>query len=333
MKSTVRALVLALAVVLGAATDTAEGAPVRLETVRIAGREYLRASQWAAANGLQVRWLKREDALQLSTESMTVTLKNDSREATINGVQVWLSFPVVASAGILLVSRLDCQTALEPILFPSRSATGLKVRMICLDAGHGGRDPGNEVGSNQEKKYALLLAQELRDQLTRAGFNVILTRTRDTFVELGWRPLWAKRHKADLFISLHFNSAEASRNSVRGSEVYCLPPPGANSTNLRGERGPGEWSVGNRYSAPSTLLAYNIQKALTSSLAVEDRGIRRARFAVLREAAMPAVLIESGFMSHPAEGRKIFTAEYRRQIARAITAGVTAYQRAVARAQ
>jgi N-acetylmuramoyl-L-alanine amidase len=72
-----------------------------------------------------------------------------------------------------------------------------------------------------------------------------------------------------------------------------------------------------------------MQKALTRNLAAEDRGVRRARFAVLRDAVMPAVLIEAGFMSHPAEGRKIFTSAYRQKMARAIVEGLLAYKRAV----
>jgi len=319
---------LGLAATLLVATTSASAVPPRLEGTRIAGREYVRATEWASANGFKVRWLTRDDALQLRRDSSTVVLKANSREAQINGVQVWLSFPIVSSGGSLYVSRLDWQTALEPILFPARSAG--RVKTICLDPGHGGRDPGNEIGPNQEKKYSLLLAQEVRDQLIRAGFNVIVTRTRDVFVELDWRPLSARRRKADIFISLHFNSAETSRGSVHGSEVYCLAPPGASSTNAGGQRGSGEWSVGHRYIPQSMLLAYQLQKSLVQTLAVEDRGVRRARFVVLREAAMPAALVEAGFMSHPAEGRKIFTAEYRRQIARAITSGVQDFQRATA---
>jgi N-acetylmuramoyl-L-alanine amidase len=77
------------------------------------------------------------------------------------------------------------------------------------------------------------------------------------------------------------------------------------------------------------LLAYQMQKALVRSLPVEDRGVRRARFAVLRDAAMPAVLVEAGFLSHPAEGRKLIDSSYRRQIARAIVQGILAYKRQV----
>ena len=116
-----------------------------------------------------------------------------------------------------------------------------------------------------------------------------------------------------MFVSLHFNAAETGRNTVQGAEVYCLTPAGASSTNARGE-GAGAGSFpGNRHNDQNLFLAYQVQKALTRNLAVEDRGVRRARFAVLRDAVMPAVLIEAGFMSHPAEGRKIFTAAYRQE--------------------
>jgi N-acetylmuramoyl-L-alanine amidase len=162
--------------------------------------------------------------------------------------------------------------------------------------------------------------------------KVTLTRTTDTFVELPTRPDLARRRKADLFVSLHFNSTESSRNSVQGAEVYCLTPAGASSTNARGEGGGAGWFPGNRYNDKNMFLAYQVQKALTKSLAVEDRGVRRARWAVLRDAVMPALLIEAGFMSHPVEGRKIFDASYRRQMAKAIVDGVLAYKRVVEQA-
>ena len=150
-------------------------------------------------------------------------------------------------------------------------------------------------------------------------------------MELGARPELARRRGADLFISLHFNSADNSRNSVQGSEVYCLTPPGASSTNAQGEGGGGQWCAGNRHNSENLFLAYAVEKSLVRQLGVEDRGVRRARFAVLRDAAMPAVLIEAGFMSHPSEGQKIFTADYRRQIARAVTSAILEYQRATER--
>jgi N-acetylmuramoyl-L-alanine amidase len=77
------------------------------------------------------------------------------------------------------------------------------------------------------------------------------------------------------------------------------------------------------------FLAYLLQRTLTKNLGVEDRGVHRARYAVLRDAVMPAVLIEGGFMSHPSEGKKIFDPAYRRQMAKAIVDGILAYKQAV----
>ena len=77
------------------------------------------------------------------------------------------------------------------------------------------------------------------------------------------------------------------------------------------------------------VLAYQLQKSLSRNLGTEDRGVHRARFVVLRDATMPSALVEAGFMSHPEEGRKIFSAEYRRQIARAIVEGLNAYRQSV----
>jgi N-acetylmuramoyl-L-alanine amidase len=77
------------------------------------------------------------------------------------------------------------------------------------------------------------------------------------------------------------------------------------------------------------FLAYQVQKSLTRNLDCEDRGVRRARFEVLREAVMPAILIEAGFLSHPVEGRKILDSAYRREIARAIVEGLLSYKHRV----
>jgi len=238
-------------------------------------------------------------------------------------------FPVVAHNGALCLAQLDVDTTLRPLLSPPKGQPGTRIRTICLDPGHGGKDPGNLVGSNQEKQYTLLLAQELRTQLARAGLKVTLTRSTDTSIELQTRTELAKRRSADLFVSLHFNAAETGRDSVQGAEVYCLTPAGASSTNARGE-GAGAGSFpGNRQNDKNLFLAFQVQRALTQNLSVEDRGLRRARFAVLRNAVVPAVLIEAGFMSHPAEGRKIFTSAYRQKMARAIVEGLLAYKRAV----
>ena len=300
--------------------------------VRLGGREYIYLSAWARAKRLDLRWAKRDETLLLSNRSTRLLFNIDSREAEINGIQVWLSFGPVLHGGAVCLAKLDLETTVQPILIPPRNQAREKIKTICLDPGHGGKDPGYCVGPNQEKKYALLLANEVRQQLGQSGLKVVLTRTQDNFIELPVRPDIANRKKADLFVSLHFNASETERNSVQGAQVFCLTPAGAASTNSQGEGGGAGWCAGNRCNEKNFLLAFQLQKALTGELSVQDRGVRRARFAVLRDAQMPAVLIEAGFMSHPVEGKKIFSSAYRKQIARAIVDGLLAYKRTVEQA-
>ncbi len=329
MRSGLAASLLALAWFFSGLLPVA-GAVAGCDPIRINGREYVRVSEWARSKDLDCRWVKHDEVVSVGTQSWSVTLAKDSCEARVNGVQVWLSFPVYNRNGSFYLSVLDAEATLRPILATPRNR-GAAVRTICIDAGHGGKDPGFRVGSRQEKKYTLLLAQELRQQLNHAGFKTSLTRSTDSSVDLPIRPELAKRRNADLFISLHFNAAEGSAGSVQGSEVYCLTPPGASSTNARGEGANSGWCAGNRHNDRNIVLAYQVQRHLIRDLGVEDRGVRRARFAVLRDAVMPAVLIEGGFMSHPIESKRIFDPDYRRRMARAVVEGVLAYKNLVER--
>lgn len=296
------------------------------EQIQYAGRKYRRLDDWAKDHDYSVRWTEREKAVQLSNRTVRLAFVVNSRQAEINGVQVWLSFPLLYRGGMAYIAQLDLDETIAPVLFPS--SPGKKIKTICLDPGHGGTDPGNRVGKNEEQKYTLLLAQELRTQLQKEGFKVVLTRTRDTYVDLPVRSRTAIRQNADLFVSLHFNAPpnESLRGEVKGVETYCVTPAGATSTNAGGE-GDTSWKQGNRYDNSSMLLAYQVQNCLLKELSAEDRGVRRARFRVLREAGMPAILVEGGFMSHPAEGKRIFDSAYRRQLARAIVDGILAYKR------
>jgi N-acetylmuramoyl-L-alanine amidase len=140
----------------------------------------------------------------------------------------------------------------------------------------------------------------------------------------------ANKNGADLFISLHFNGTPVSKNEVDGPETYCITPVGAASSNAQGEGANYGATAANRIEDRSILLAYQMQKSLVQNLHVEDRDVRHARFAVLRDATMPAILIEGGYMTHPVEGKKIFSADYRKQMAAAIVKGILNYQKLTA---
>ena len=298
-------------------------------TVSLNGQNYVPLAEWAHANGLNGYTLDHGDQIVLTNRTTRLVFNVDSHDAEINGVKVRLSFPVANEKGVPLIAQLDLDTALRPLIYPQKTFAR-KITTICLDPGHGGRDTGNRVGWHYEKIYTLALAAELRDQLKRAGFNVLLTRNKDTFVPLPDRPALANRRGADLFVSLHFNAFPADPKSVEGPETYCITPVGAASSNAQGEGSDYGATPANHDENKSLLLAYQVQKALVKNVGVEDRGVRRARFEVLRGATMPAILIESGYMTHPVEGKRIFDAAYRRQLAQAIVKGILAYQKLTA---
>ena len=298
----------------------------------IGGRSYTAMSGWAAANGFRVE-SRAGGMMTITNRSARMMFEKNSRTAQINGVNVALSFPAAYDKGEMLVSQLDLTKTIEPLVFAPK-ISGKKIFAIVLDPGHGGKDTGFRVGGKyfgySEKTYTLALAKELRDQLKAAGFSVLITRTNDTFVELPARPALANRKHADLFVSLHFNATESGKAEVSGPETYCITPVGAASSNAEGVGANSGATTANLSEKKSLLLAYQVQKALVKNLAVEDRSVRRARFAVLRDCEMPAILVESGYMTHPVEGKKIFSESYRKQIAAAIVKGILNYQKLTA---
>jgi len=292
----------------------------------INGHHYVSLAHWADTFDYHLVHDGKQNSVLYTKGASRVEFEKDSQTAEINGVNVLLSFPVAADKGEFLIAQLDLSKTVEPLVFPWR-ADDHKIRTIVIDPGHGGKDPGNRYGSHSEKTYTLLLAIDLSRALEAAGFKTILTRTKDAYVGLDERPALANRKGADLFVSLHFNATTSSRSSVSGAETYCITPVGASSSNAQG-RGAGYGrTTANSAETESLLLAYQVQKALVKNLGADDRSVRRARFAVLRDAKMPAILVESGYMTHPTEGKKIFTVAYRKQIAAAITKGILDFQR------
>ena len=302
------------------------GAGLPAVAALVNGHSYVPLADWAAANKFRVTRNAQGDEFTAESRTTRLVFDKDSNIAEINGVNVALSFPVAVDRGGPLIAQLDLAKTIVPLVFPQRQSAK-RITTICLDPGHGGKDTGYHFGDRNEKTYTLLLAQEVHDQLAAAGFKVVMTRTRDEYVDLPDRANVANRHSADLFVSLHFNCSTEDAAKVQGPETYCITPVGASSSNAQGEGANHGPATGNRVEARSLLLAYQVQRSLVKGLGAEDRNVRRARFAVLRDTEMPAILIESGYMSHPVEGRKIFTAAYRRQLAGAIVRGILSYQK------
>ena len=206
--------------------------PARAASIN--GQNYVPLADWAGANGLKTFWLRRGEEIAATNRTTRLVFDKDSNTAEINGVNVALSFPAASDHGSILIAQFDLDNTVRPLLFPSRYVAPKRITTICLDPGHGGKDTGNRVGGffgHNEKTYTLLLALELRDQLKRAGFNVILTRSKDNYVELPERPAMANRPGADLFVSLHFNATpdgarmkSPGRRPIASRPSARLPP-------------------------------------------------------------------------------------------------------------
>ena len=220
---------------------------------------------------------------------------------------------------------------------------GLGVRRVVIDPGHGGTDPGaiGRTGAT-EKQLTLELSKMLAGRLRAAGYEVLLTREDDRTISLQERTDFANRVDADLFLSVHINSAR-NRN-LRGFETYYLDlanDPAARETAAR-ENASGQGGsmadlgatlqhiVNNEFRGASSELAASIQDSLVMHVSksyqnVHDLGVKTAPFSVLVGAKMPAVLIETSFVSNEQEEGWLKTTAYRSQLAEAIEIGLQAY--------
>ena len=242
----------------------------------------------------------------------------------VDGVKVLLDDPIGSQRGHLTLSRRDYDKVFVPLFWELPKDP---VRRIVLDPGHGGKDTGKINGPYKytEKAATLDTAARLKILLEKQGFEVVFTRTKDVFVDLDDRPALAANAKADLFISLHYNAGPAGDSSSDGIETYCLTPAGQKSTNAGKAKSTTGVEPGNRFDTANMALGWGIQRRLVKSTGADDRGVRRARFAVLRTLTCPGVLIEGGFMSSRKEGALIADAAYRQKIAEAVAAGIVDY--------
>ena len=174
--------------------------------------------------------------------------------------------------------------------------------LIVLDAGHGGSDPG-AVGENlHEKDVALDISKMLKEELEEAGVTVLMTRNEDKFISLADRAKYANEAGADYFISIHINGAKDPQ--ANGIETYHHP------NSIKGKE-----------------IAEQVQDRMIKLLKRRDRGVKTAKFAVLRKTAMPAILAEVGFISNPEEQELMKTCTFKYMAAKSIAQGLIYYIR------
>lgn len=290
------------------------------------GVEYVSVAQYARQCGMKYKTVVRGRKMSVFNSWQTVNFEVNSRVVTVNGFNVCLGHPVAVSKSMLYISKRDTYKTLAPVLFPHLTPKPRRPFHIVIDAGHGGKDNGaeNKRYGVKEKNVNLDVALRLGAELRKLGYKVSYTRTSDVFVDLEYRPIIANRRNADLFVSVHSNSA--ANKGVSGLETYALTPvwlPSSSSAKLT--KSDTVSYPGNNVDGWSQVLSFSVQKSLVNSTGAEDRGARRARFAVLRTANMPACLIEVGFLSNNSECLKLANAAYRQRLAAAIAHGISTY--------
>ena len=241
--------------------------------------------------------------------------------------------------GCASVPRARIRTSLRHPLGAHAIPLPGPVRTVVIDAGHGGHDAGTSHYSLKEKFLALDIAKRLRAHLEDAGLSVVMTRETDRFIPLSGRPAIANRLGADLFVSVHVNANHNRR--VSGAEVYYprvsdvasdAPwPPDVEASEIAIPSTTVKDTLWDlllgRTRSESRQLASHICRSIRGDLQVSCKVAKPARFVVLREAWMPAVLVESGYVSNQEEAQRLGTAAYREAVARAISDGIVSYIR------
>lgn len=272
--------------------------------------------------------------LTLRTKFNTFTFEGDTRKTEFNNTLIWLNAPVARHWGSWTIRDMDVDKTIVPLLSPSRALKTESWRLVMLDPGHGGEDRGaSDLRRGlEEKSITLELAQRVRTILQKYNVDARLTRSGDQTTELDKRCLLANHCGADLFVSIHLNAAANSGSS--GIETHILPPAGCpiTASAFVGSRDRVAFP-GNRHDEANILLGYYLQRSMIKYTRLEDRGVRRSRFYVIRNASCPAALVECGFISSRKDKAAIMTSAYRDNIVRGIAEGILTYLNTVKRAQ
>lgn len=306
------------------------GAPIagEMPAIAVEGRTLAPLRLLAEALGAQVTWQPDAAAqVRLTRGETTIQLTLGSAVATVNGRTVALPDGVPAGVvtyqgqGYTMVplrffsETLGCRvgwdqgshTALvftpsyiEPLLAPLDTPSD-PGRLIVIDAGHGGAATGAAYSGVQEKTLNLAIARKLQSILTALGYNTVMTRDADVDVGLYDRAAIANEAGADIFVSIHCNAAENSPN-FQGLYVYHYPG-----------------------SAAGESLAQAIQTPACAFTGAVDRDIDCANFVVLRESDMPAVLVETGFMTCAEELSRLTDDAYQTRVAQGLAQGIVRY--------
>ncbi|WP_414079452.1 GBS Bsp-like repeat-containing protein [Streptococcus suis] len=264
---------------------------------------------WSDINGQDdLRWYS---ATRQSDGTYKVSVNKKDHKYSIGKYHIHVYYDSYGSKNIVATTTVNLPS--------SRSYT------VYIDPGHGGRDSGASYGGVHEKNLALSVANKLRDNLVQRGINVLMTRDGDYDVDFKTeRSRMTNESNADLFISIHFNATGAGVSNSSGIETYWYQYDPEYQPKINKEMHNNPTRL-----AESEILANKVQESLIKETGAVNRGVRRETFAVLRETAIPAILVELGFMDNPSELQVIKQDSYHTRLAKALAQGVMNWYGAV----
>jgi N-acetylmuramoyl-L-alanine amidase len=325
-------------------------APVTLAARVVDGARYVSSTDLFGALGVEMQWRPSTGELRTRVGNTPIRVRAGDRAITYGARTLRLAHsPRRAGDDLLLPEEfIGPLTAAfleaEPPV-PRALPGGTALRTVIIDPGHGGEDHGAEgPGGLREKNVTLALARRLAARLRGdLGCRVVLTRDGDIAVSLPERTAIANREEADLFISLHANAAPA--RLAAGYETFVLSATAsdaesrriADAENAAGREGSAALASGFLEQTLQDLIhaesmeesarfASLVQQSLGVALPSENRGVKQAPFWVLAGARMPAVLVEIGFLTNPAEAKRLGNTNVQEEVARAISRAVRGYR-------
>ncbi len=318
---------------------------VKSRSFRIGGTRYVPLISACRAFGVDWDWDPVSRKITLSKNRSFLVLLVGSNTYSIDGKIGRFKGKIEFSKGIILIPKTFIYGEDWWIEVPGiKTTVRHRINVVVIDPGHGGKDSG-AIGRSglREKDVVLSVAKYLREFLASHGVTAILVRTGDRFVSLGNRANFSNKNNADFFISIHANAWRDRR--PKGFEVYYLSAAtddyaravaarenavlkmensSADSIN---NQDPTVWDLkATENSRESIELASSIIEAMSRNIPARNRGVKSARFYVLKKVDAPAVLVEMGFISNPSEEAKLKTRNYRKKLARAICEGIVAYK-------
>ena len=273
---------------------------------------------WSEKDGQDdIRWYEATHQAN-GTYTVNVQATNHKNSTGLYNIHLYYILNDGSQVGVGGTQTKVSLSAPKKIGSASRGNYDVFNKIVYLDAGHGGYDPGASYFGISEKSLTLAIQSRVKAKLEAEGYQVVTTRTSDTYVDLTDRSRAANASESDIFVSIHINASGSS--AAQGIETYYYQPYAEYPSRINAtyHANPTRLSM-------SDTLANAIQSSLINATGAQNQGVKRQTFAVLRETTSPAVLLELGFLSNPQEASRLNTSAYQETLANAIVAGIKRY--------